>query len=150
MSTTRPRSRFYVVSPWSWEQLLQCCEQYLYHSLSAATHLAYNSFVCSYWHFCLTHRLPEEPTTETLSLYITFCMSFVRSSMLQLYLSSICSRLGAEYPSVCQAQASSLIPKTLTGIKHIHSTTLLLVGFDQLLRLAEHCVLDLATCWDSR
>lgn len=171
-----------MASPWSRERLLQRRDHYLYHSLSTATHLAYDSSLRSYCHFCQTHGLSSEPTPETLSLYVTFCASFVRPSTLQSYLSGICSRLEAEYPSVRQARVSPVILRTLAGIKCVHGTavhrsspltvsdllvvvrhsfrqsdydsllftTLLLVGFDQLLRLAELCVLSSTARWDSR
>ena len=100
MSTAASRSKYYAASPWTSDVLVQHCSHYLYHVVAPATHLAYDTALRSYLHFCDIHGILHEPTSDTLSLYLSNCASFVRPGTLTAYLSGVCSHLEHVFPSI--------------------------------------------------
>lgn len=154
----------------------------LQSGIAPSSRLSYSSALRSYQEFCLLQGFPEEPTADTLSLYLAFKSPSVKPQTLSTYLSAICSELESYYPAVRDARRSYLVRKTLAGAYRVYGTpthrkdpllpshlthlislyhsssvfddllflTLILVGFDQLLRLAELCSPDDDRLFDSR
>ena len=81
-------------------------------STSAAT---YTSTTNSYLTFCKKHHLSIEPTTETLSYYITYQTHFTSPNSINFYLSSIVNQLELYYPDIRKQQGSLLVKHTLKG-----------------------------------
>ena len=84
-------------------------------ALDASTHQTYSSSLNSYLTFCELHHLDIEPTTQTLSLYITFMVHHIEPRSVRTYLTGIVSELEPFYPSVRDARNSSLVSRTLRG-----------------------------------
>ena len=69
----------------------------------------------SYFTFCKKHHLSTEPTTETLSYYITYQTHFISPDSIDSYLSGIVNQLKLYYPDVCKQRGSLLVKHTLKG-----------------------------------
>lgn len=94
----------------------------LQSGISPASCLSYLSTLWSYQEFCLSQGFPEDPTVDTLSLYLAFKSPSVKPQTLSSYLSAICSKLELYYPSIRDAQRSHLVCKTLAGAHHVYGT----------------------------
>ena len=84
-------------------------------ALDASTRQTYSSSLNSYLTFCELHHLDIEPTTQMLSLYITFMVHHIEPRSVRTYLTGIVSELEPFYPSVRYARNSSLVSHTLRG-----------------------------------
>jgi hypothetical protein len=84
----------------------------------------YTSATNSYLTFCRLHNLPIDPTSETLSYYITFQSSHINPKSVESYLSGICNNLEPFSPEIRVNQASALVKRTLKGAlrRHGHPT----------------------------
>jgi hypothetical protein len=80
----------------------------------------YTSATNSYLTFCKLHRIPIDPTSETLSYYITFQSSHINPKSVESYLFGICSNLEPFFPKICSNRDSALVKRTLHGALHHH------------------------------
>jgi hypothetical protein len=80
-----------------------------------STVAAYTSAFNSYINFCELHRLPLDPTPETLSLYITYQTSFIAPASVASYLSGICNELEVYFPNARDNRNSRVVARTLKG-----------------------------------
>ena len=71
-------------------------------SINSTTAAMYSSAMNSYFTFCKKHHLSIEPTTETLSYYITYQTHFISPDSIDSYLSGIVNQLKLYYPDVCK------------------------------------------------
>ena len=69
-------------------------------SIDSTTAATYTSATNSYLTFCKKHHLSIEPTTETLSYYITYQTHFISPNSIDSYLSSIINQLKLYYPDI--------------------------------------------------
>lgn len=111
-SSTR---RHTLPSPWSPSRLQSHRSFLLTSSIAPASRLTYSSALRSYRLFCSIHAIPEDPTPDTLSLFLTFKSPTVKPQTLSTYLSAICSELETFYPSIREARRSLIVRKTLAG-----------------------------------
>ncbi|KAG1886336.1 uncharacterized protein F5891DRAFT_924561, partial [Suillus fuscotomentosus] len=61
------------------------------------------------------HRLPVDPTPDTLSYYVTYMSHHIQPRSVGAYLSGIVNNLEPHYPHVRQARNSLLVTRTLRG-----------------------------------
>ena len=80
----------------------------------------YTSATNSYLTFCKLHGIPIEPTSETLSYYITFQSSHINPKSVESYLSGICSNLEPFFPEIRSNRDSALVKRTLRGALRRH------------------------------
>src|ERR1700729_472481 len=108
-------SRQPVRQPWTADRLI--CERsiLLGMAIDNSTANTYTSATNSYLTFCKLHGIPIEPTSETLSYYITFQSSHINPKSVESYLSGICSNLEPFFPKICANRASALVKRTLKG-----------------------------------
>lgn len=85
------------------------------YSLDASSFDAYTSALNSYITFCNLHRLPVDPTPDTLSFYVVFLSTHIKPDSVNSYLSGICRQLEAFYPEVRHNRKSLLVSRTMTG-----------------------------------
>ena len=84
-------------------------------SLDTSSFGTYTSALNSYLTFCNIHKLPMEPTPDTLSFYIVFLSSFIKPDSVNTYLSGICQQLEPFFPDVRRNRKSMLVSRTMTG-----------------------------------
>ncbi|EJD45971.1 hypothetical protein AURDEDRAFT_29697, partial [Auricularia subglabra TFB-10046 SS5] len=65
------------------------------------------------------HNFSTEPTTDTLSFYITYMSHHIKPSSVESYLSGICNQLEPFYPRVRDARTAPIVRKTLAGMKKL-------------------------------
>ena len=85
------------------------------YSLDSSSFAAYTSALNSYLTFCNLHRLPIDPTPDTLSFYVVFLSSHINPKSVNSYLSGVCWQLEPFYPEVRQHRKSMLVSRTMTG-----------------------------------
>ena len=91
-------------------------------SIDHSTSATYSSALNSYLTFCKSHRLPVEPTPQTLSYYTTFQSFHINPKSVDSYLSGICNQLEPFFPDVRLNRKSALVNRTLAGVKQYHGT----------------------------
>ena len=89
-------------------------------AIDNSTATAYTSATNSYLSFCHLHNIPIDPTSETLSYYITFQSSHINLKSVESYLSGICNNLEPFFPDVRANRASTLVKRTLKGAFRRH------------------------------
>lgn len=92
-------------------------------ALENSTAGTYTSHLNSYLTFCNIHRLPIEPTADTLSFYIVFMCSHIKPASVDSYLSGICNQLEPWFPKVREIRSSALVSRTLAGCKKMRGTS---------------------------
>jgi hypothetical protein len=122
MTQISPTSRQPLRLPWTLERLSHERSILLGMALDRSTSLTYTSALNSYLTFCKLHKLPIDPTPETLSFYVTFQSTFISPSSVNNYLSGVCSQLELYFPSVRANRASQLVTRTLKGARHRHGS----------------------------
>ena len=111
------RSRQPLRMPWTRERLYHERSILLGMTIDRSTSQSYHSALNSYLTFCLLHGLPNDPSPETLSLYVAWQCSFISPASVDSYLSGICNELEAYYPQVRANRASKLVTQTLKGAR---------------------------------
>jgi hypothetical protein len=76
----------------------------------------------SYLTFCKLHEHPIEPTKETLSFFTVFMSSYIKSDLVNSYLSGICNQLQPFFPLVWERRNSALVFHTLAGCMRCFGT----------------------------
>jgi len=89
-------------------------------AIDNSTANTYTSATNSYLTFCKLHGIPIEPTSETLSYYITFQSSHINPKSVESYLSGICSNLEPFFPEIRSNRDSALVKRTLRGALRRH------------------------------
>jgi hypothetical protein len=113
-------SRQPVRLPWTVDRLIHERSILLGMAIDSSTATTYSSATNSYLAFCNMHKLPLNPTPETLSYYITFQSSHISPRSVESYLSGICNNLEPFFPDIRTNRASSLIKRTLAGALRRH------------------------------
>ena len=85
------------------------------------THLLYTSALNSCLTFCKLHDFDIRPTSETLSLFVTYQSTFVNPKLVDSHLSSIINQMETFFFEVHQNWNCALISYTLKGAKRWHS-----------------------------
>lgn len=109
--------------PWPMRRLLEERAIALGFALENSTAGTYTSHLNSYLAFCNMHRLPIEPTADTLSFYVVFMCSHIKPTSVDSYLSGICSQLEPWFPRVREIRSSALVSRTLAGCKKMRGTS---------------------------
>ena len=78
---------------WTLDRLIHERSILLGMAIDNSTANMYTSATNSYLTFCKLHNIPTDPTSETLSYYITFQSSHINPKSVESYLSGICSNL---------------------------------------------------------
>jgi hypothetical protein len=107
-------------TPWSLDQFARERAITLGMSLELSTRDVYNSATRSYLNYCRIHNFSIEPTPDNLCnfiLWICIADPTVAPSTASGYLSGICNNLEPHYPNVRAARNSTLVSKTLIGLK---------------------------------
>ncbi|KAE9389329.1 hypothetical protein BT96DRAFT_772852, partial [Gymnopus androsaceus JB14] len=68
------------------------------------------------------HDFPIDPTTNTLSFYITYMCHHIKLKSISSYLSGICNQLKVFYPDICQNCTHPIVKCTLKGCRKIHKS----------------------------
>jgi hypothetical protein len=89
-------------------------------AIDNSTAITYSSATNSYLAFCKLHKLPIDPTPETLSYYITFQSSHINPKSVASYLAGICTNLEPFFPDIRSNRASALVKRTLKGALRRH------------------------------
>lgn len=89
------------------------------HAIEKSTRKNYATGARDYARFCHNHKLPLDPTPETLSRYIAYTSQFIASG--PKYLSGARHFLKEFYPSFTEARASALVQATIRGSKKIRA-----------------------------
>ena len=95
--------------PWTIERLNYERSILLGLSIDHSTSATYPSALNSYLTFCKSHRLPVEPTPQTLSYYTTFQSFHINPKSVDSYLSGICNQLKPFFPDVRLHCKSALV-----------------------------------------
>lgn len=82
----------------------------------------YGSALNSYISFTTTHRLPIEPTPDTLSFYTVYMCHHINPRSVATYLSGISQQLEPYFPAVREARNSSIVRRTLKGCMRLRGT----------------------------
>jgi len=106
---------------WTLDELHKQRALLLGFSLAASTRSAYSSALRSYHEFCQTHGFPEDPTPETLSLYISWQSVYLEPRTIASYLSGIVSELESFYPHIHISRKHPLVVRALKGAKRLYS-----------------------------
>jgi hypothetical protein len=112
ISITR-ESRQPVRQPWTMDHLIHERSILLGMAIDNSTASTYTLATNSYLTFCKLHNIPIDPTSETLSYYITFQSSHINPKSVESYLSGICSNLEPFFPEVRSNRDSALVKRTL-------------------------------------
>jgi len=113
-------SRQPVRQPWPMDRLIHERSILLGMAIDNSTANTYTSATNSYLTFCKLHGIPIEPTSETLSYYITFQSSHINPKSIESYLSGICSNLEPFFPEIRSNRDSALVKRTLRGALRRH------------------------------
>jgi len=89
-------------------------------AINNSTANTYTSTTNSYLTFCKLHNIPVDPTSETLSYYITFQSHHINPKSVESYLSGICNNLEPFFPDIRANRASALVKRTLKGAFRRH------------------------------
>ncbi|KAF8989657.1 hypothetical protein BDZ89DRAFT_1097676 [Hymenopellis radicata] len=63
------------------------------------------------------HRLPVDPTEDTLSFFVVYMSAHIKPDSVGTYLSGVCNKLEAYFPNVRIARGSYLVKRTLSGCR---------------------------------
>ena len=113
-------SRQPVRHPWTMDRLIHERSILLGMAIDNSTASTYTSATNSYLTFCKLHNIPIDPTSETLSYYITFQSSHINPKSVESYLSGICSNLEPFFPDIRSNRDSALVKRTLRGALRRH------------------------------
>lgn len=116
-SSTRQPTRV----PWSREEFIRGRNIVLGLATDHSSLSTYNSHLNSYVAFCSMHNFPIDPTPDTLSFFVVYMSHHIDPRSVGTYLSGICDRLEVYFPDVRSNQNSSLVSKTLAGMKKLRS-----------------------------
>ena len=100
---------------WTMDRLINERSITLGYSLDTSSFGTYTSALNSYLTFCNLHRLPVDPTPETLSLYAVFLSTHIKPDSVNSYLSGICRQLEPFFTEVRRNRNSMLVSRTMTG-----------------------------------
>ena len=100
---------------WTMDRLINERSITLGYSLDTSSFGTYTSALNSYLTFCNLHRLPVDPTPETLSLYAVFLSTHIKPDSVNSYLSGICWQLEPFFTEVRRNRNSMLVSRTMTG-----------------------------------
>jgi hypothetical protein len=100
---------------WSLERLIHERSIFLGMALDSSSFRAYSSHLNSYLTFCNLHRLPIDPTPDTLSYFVTFMSHHIQPRSVDAYLSGIVNQLEPHFPHVRQSRHSPLVKRTVQG-----------------------------------
>src|SRR6267154_1580973 len=117
MTHAPPVTKQPIREAWSHERLLYERSLALGFAINSTTAAVYDSHLNSYVNFCRLHKLPLEPTEDTLSFYTVWLSHYIEPRSVDSYLSGIANRLESSYPQVRVARRSSLVAHTLHGCK---------------------------------
>ena len=95
--------------PWAMDHLIHECSILLGMVIDNSTANTYTSATNSYLTFCKLHNIPIDPTSETLSYYITFQSHHINPKSVESYLSGICNNLEPFFPDVRANRSSALV-----------------------------------------
>ena len=109
------RARQPVREVWSREQLVHEQAIALGHVIDRSTLSNYSSALNSYLNFIKLHDLLVELTPERLSFYTVYMSHHINPCSVNTYLSGILQQLEAHFPTVKEAQNSTLVHHTLQG-----------------------------------
>ena len=115
MLQVTPSSRQPKREAWTMEQLVNERSISLGYSLDTSSFGTYTSALNSYLTFCNLHRLPVEPTPDTLSFYVMFLSTHIKPDSVNSYLSGICRQLEPFFGDVRRNRNSLLVTRTMTG-----------------------------------
>ena len=109
---------------WSREKLLRERAIALGYAIELSTFHTYNSHLQSYLSFCKIHNFPIDPTPDTLSFFVVFMSHHIKPQSVATYLSGICNTLEPHFPHVCSARNSSLVSRSLAGMRKLCGSTM--------------------------
>ena len=109
MLQVTPSSRQPKREAWTMEQLVNERSISLGYSLDTSSFGTYTSALNSYLTFCNLHRLPVEPTPDTLSFYVMFLSTHIKPDSVNSYLSGICRQLEPFFGDVRRNRNSLLV-----------------------------------------
>lgn len=112
-STARQSHR----APWPFPRLVRERAINMSFAKEKVTKNGYSSGFQSYLYFCYSHKIPVDPTPDTLSLYVAWLAAHIKPASVDTYLSGICSELEDYYPDVRKNRRSPLVRDTLAGAK---------------------------------
>src|SRR6267378_1012822 len=87
------------------------------HAIEKSTVKGYATGARDYLRFCINHRIPIDPTPETLSRYIAYTSQFISSG--PKYLTGARHFLNDIYPHFDASRAHSLVASTIRGSKKV-------------------------------
>ena len=96
-----PTSQQPVRLPWALDHLVHERSILLRMAIDHSTAGTYSSATNSYLTFCKLHDMPIDPTSETLSYYVTFQSAHINPKSVESYLSGICNNLEPFSPDIC-------------------------------------------------
>jgi len=88
-------------------------------AIEQSTARGYATGACDYVRFCLSHSLPIDPTTTTLTHYIAYTSQFIASS--PRYLSGARHFLSVLYPAFDANRAHPLVQATIRGSRKVRA-----------------------------
>jgi len=115
-----PSSRQPIRHAWTMDRLIHERSILLGMAIDNTTASTYTSATNSYLAFCKLHNLPIDPTSETLSYYITFQSSHINPKSVASYLAGICNNLEPFFPDIRANRAAALVKRTLKGALRRH------------------------------
>ena len=125
MTSITKTSRQPTRLPWMVDCLIYEHSILLGMAIDESTAGAYTSVTNLYLTFWKLHRMPIDPTSKTLSYYITFQSTHINAKSIETYLSGICNNLEPFFPEIRTNCASALVKCTLKGAlcRHGRPTT---------------------------
>jgi len=124
MIPTTLASRQPIRQAWPREKLLREHTIALGQAIDKMTLKSYSSALNSYLSFVHLHKLPVEPTPDTLSFFIIFMSHHINPRSVTSYLSGICQQLEPYFPGVREARHSPLVERTLKGCMGLKGTAI--------------------------
>ena len=91
-------------------------------AIDLSTKNSYGSALNSYLNFVLLHKIPVEPTEDTLSLYTVYMSFHIKPDSVDSYLSGIVHQLEPYFPDIRKIRSSPLVKRTLRGCKRMRGT----------------------------
>ena len=107
---------------WSMERLIHERALALSEAIDLSTKNSYGSALNSYLNFVLLHKLPVEPTDDTLSLYTVYMSFHIKPESVDSYLSGVVHQLEPYFPDIRKACSSPLVKRTLHGCKRMRGS----------------------------
>jgi hypothetical protein len=121
MIIKRDKARQPPRAPWSPEKLFRKRAYAMQHALDVSSKKSYSSAMNSYLTFCDLHKLPIDPTPDTLSFFVAFMCDHIEPRSVRNYLSGVCHGLENVFPGVREARKNILVTRTLAGCLRIYS-----------------------------